>query len=232
VKVELTKSLYAEAAHRNPNGGPAQQRLHGHSYRIDLVAEGEVTSDLGWLVDFADIKRAFAPLHDRIDHGDLNEIDGLEDTRKEGLRRWILDQLQPKLPVLRDVRVVIEGDCAFRPVELPPEPVEGLPARLRFTFEAAQYLPQLPQEHPCRRLHGHSYRIEVAADDLRALRPELKEIYGLLDHTCLNEFSGLEQATCEVICQWLWKRLAPRVTDLRALAVQETDTARCIYRGP
>lgn len=231
MKVELTKTQYAEAAHRNPKGTEAQQRLHGHSYRIDLVAEGEVTSELGWLVDFGDIKRAFAPLYKQIDHGDLDAIEGLHDSTLPGLRAWIMKRLSPQLPMLKDVRVFIEGDCAFRPVELPPDAVEDLSARTRFTFEAAQYLPQLPPEHPCRRLHGHSYRVEVGAGDLAALRPHLEELYNLLDHRCLNDIPGLENATCEVIGEWLWKRFERVVNDLRVIVVQETDTARCIYRG-
>ena len=230
--VELTKSLYFDAAHRNPNGGEAQARLHGHSYRIDLVVAGDVDPKMDWLLDFADIKRAFRPLADQLDHHDLNDVEGLADPSLAGVGAWIFDRLSSELPCLKDVRVSILGDCAFKPVEVPPDDERGVPARIRFTFEAAQYLPQLPEAHPCSRLHGHSYRLEVGARALDRLMPELEAVYDALDHHCLNDVPGLEHATCEVICVWLWERLSKRVDDLAVVIVQETDTARCVYRGP
>lgn len=30
-----------------------------------------------------------------------------------------------------------------------------------YTFEAAHFLPDLPPNHKCRRMHGHSYRVEI-----------------------------------------------------------------------
>ncbi|MBN2308826.1 MAG: 6-carboxytetrahydropterin synthase, partial [Candidatus Hydrogenedentes bacterium] len=93
------------------------------------------------------------------------------------------------------------------------------------------YLPQLPPEHPCSRLHGHSYRAEVGARDIEGLRPCLAQLYEELDHRCLNDLPGLERATCEVMCRWLWERLSPDVADLTAVVVQETDTSRCAYFG-
>ncbi|HQH67975.1 MAG TPA: 6-carboxytetrahydropterin synthase, partial [Candidatus Hydrogenedentes bacterium] len=59
----------------------------------------------------------------------------------------------------------------------------------------------------------------------------LREVYELLDHTCLNEVPGLETATCEIICHWLWQRLAACPAGIRAIAVQETHSARCTYYG-
>ena len=31
-----------------------------------------------------------------------------------------------------------------------------------YTFEAAHRLPQVPQDHKCFRMHGHSFRVEVS----------------------------------------------------------------------
>lgn len=229
--VELVKSSFVEAAHRNPRGGERQQRLHGHSYRVDLVAAGEVASEIGWLIDYGDIRRVFKPLYDQLDHSVLNDLPGMDDPTVPGLRRWILELLGPNLPWLKDVRVTILGDLAFRPVMLPEDDERCLPARVRFTFEAAQRLAQLPPEHKCYSMHGHSYRVEVAAGDLERLKPALRGLYDLLDHRCLNDIPGLESATCEVICAWMWERLAKDVDDLEAIVVQETDSARCVYHG-
>jgi 6-pyruvoyltetrahydropterin/6-carboxytetrahydropterin synthase len=112
-----------------------------------------------------------------------------------------------------------------------------------FHFEAAHRLPRVPPEHKCHRLHGHSYRLEITvvgevdpstgwlvdyADIGTALEPILRNE---LDHRTLNDVPGLENATSEVLCGWLWQRLAPRLPGLAAITVHETCTARCTYRG-
>ena len=225
MQVELVKEFLAEAAHANEKG------LHGHSYRIGIVAAGEVDPTAGWLIDYGDLKAAFAPLYARLDHHYLNEVEGMTDTSLAGVRAWILERLRPRLPCLRDVRVAIAGDGAFRPVELPADPAANLPARLGFTFEAAQSLPHLPEGHPCRRLHGHTYRVEVGAGDLGRLRGPVRALYDALDHRCLDEVAGLEAATSERVCKWIWDRLAQDVDGLAVVVVQETATARCAYYG-
>ncbi|HEO72571.1 MAG TPA: hypothetical protein ENN80_15040 [Candidatus Hydrogenedentes bacterium] len=223
--VELTKELFAEAAHSNEKG------LHGHSYRIEIAVEGKTDPALGWLIDYGDIKAAVAPLHAQLDHHFLNEVDDMMDTSLAGVRAWILERLAPKLECLKDVRVSIVGDCAFRPVECPPDKAAGLPARVRFTFEAAQSLPHLAEGHPCRRLHGHTYRIGVGAENLGTLIEPLRTLYEALDHRFLNEIPGLEAATSERLCEWIWQRLSANVAGMSVVVVQETGTARCIYHG-
>ena len=225
MKVELVKEFFAEAAHANDKG------LHGHSYRISIVAAGAVDPAFGWLIDYGDIKKHFGPLYDQLDHHCLNDVEGMADTSADGVRAWIHERLAPVLPCLTGIRVAIEGDCAFRPVTLPADPAAQLPERVRFTFEAAQSLPHLPEGHPCCRLHGHTYRIEVGAAGAGGLHEPLRALYDALDHRCLNDIAGLEAATSERLCQWIWDRLAPGVPDLTMVSVQETATARCVYHG-
>ncbi len=232
MKVLLTKEFHAEAAHRNPRSAGPSARLHGHSFRIEVLAEGEIDPALGWLIDYGDIKRAVKPLLDQLDHHYLNEIEGLEDATMANIAAWLETKLAPQLPCLKGVRVSVAGDNAFSPVQLPADPERDLPPRLRFSFEAAQRLPNLPPEHPCRRLHGHSYRIEVGADDLDGLVEPLRLLYEALDHRCLNDLPDLDEATSERLCAWIWRRLVGAVADVRIVIVQETDTARCIYHGP
>lgn len=232
MKAHLTKIQFVEAAHRNPRGGPAQQRLHGHSYRIEIMAGGEIDPAVGWLVDYAELKRLFRPAHDLLDHGYLNELPGLEDdTSLPALNRWIEEMMRPLPAWFEGVRVSIAGDLAFRPVTLPPDLTQSLPLRISFSFEAAQSLPQLPEGHPCRRIHGHSYRVEAAAAVPEALIPPLTEIYETLDHHYLNDIEGLEQATCERIGRWIWTFLEARSIVPSMVMVQETPGARCLYRG-
>ena len=99
-----------EAAHRLPKVPPGHKcgRLHGHSFRVEVHVSGEVDESTGMLIDFAEIKSAFAPLHDCLDHNFLNEIPGLENPTSENLARWIWDHLQHELPLFR---VVVRETC-------------------------------------------------------------------------------------------------------------------------
>ncbi len=232
MKAHLVKELFVEAAHHNPRGGEAQRRLHGHSYRVALLAAGEPDAEIGWIVDFAELKRLISPIADRLDHALLNGISDLEnDTRVSALREWIETQIAPRPAWFEGVRVAITGDLAFAPRRLPANPMEELPERIRFTFEAAQSLPQLHEGHPCRRIHGHSYRIEAAADDLAALEPILAALYDRLDHRCLNEIPELECATVERMCAYIWAWVRERGARPTAVVVQETPSSRCVYIG-
>jgi len=109
--VEIFKEFRFEAAHRLPNA-PAEHkcsRLHGHSFRAEIYVRGPVGADSGWVMDFADIKEAFLPLQDELDHSYLNEIEGLKNPTSENLARWIWQRLHPVLPLL--ARVVIHETC-------------------------------------------------------------------------------------------------------------------------
>lgn len=100
-----------EAAHRLPNvpAGHKCARLHGHSFRIELHVSGEVDPVTGWVMDFAEVKAAFQPIYDRLDHHYLNEIEGLENPTSENLARWVWRQTKPVLPLL--AKVVIHETC-------------------------------------------------------------------------------------------------------------------------
>src|SRR5947207_15751308 len=100
--VHLSKSFTFEAAHRLPTfpEGHKCRRLHGHSFRVDVVVEGEVDPDKGYLIDYGDIKRVAEPLVGRLDHQYLNEIEGLENPTAENVAKWIFDRLKPELSLL------------------------------------------------------------------------------------------------------------------------------------
>ena len=106
-----------EAAHRLPRvpEGHKCGRLHGHSYRVEIRIRGEVDSATGMVLDFADVKTAFAPLRDRLDHHYLNEVDGLDNPTSENLARWIWTRLSPSLPLAQVVvRETCTSGCAYR----------------------------------------------------------------------------------------------------------------------
>lgn len=231
MRVVLTKTYTIEAAHRALQCGEAGRRLHGHSFRIEIAVEGEVQAGAGWLLDYGDISKAFAPLRAQLDHACLTDLDGLEDAPLPAIAAWIEQRLRPALPLLKHVRVFADTNPEFKPVRLEADPARDLPERIAFVFSAAQSLPHLPEDHPCRQLHGHTYRVEVGARDLARLEPRLRAVHAVLDHGCLNDVPGLTEATSERLCAWLWQQLAAHVDDLTVVVVQETDTARCIYYG-
>ena len=84
-------------------------RLHGHSFVLEVHLEGEVDPHTGMLVDYAEIKRAFAPLHDQLDHRFLNEVEGLDNPTSENIVRWMWERLKPSLPDLS--RLVLRETC-------------------------------------------------------------------------------------------------------------------------
>ena len=114
--------------------------------------------------------------------------------------------------------------------------------RRTFDFEAAHLLPHLPPDHKCRRLHGHSFKVEIMVGgecdptlgwliDYAEISKIFKPIWEQLDHRYLNEIPGLENPTSEVIAAWIWQRLKPSLPILNEVQVAETCTARCVYRG-
>ena len=114
--------------------------------------------------------------------------------------------------------------------------------RKSFQFEAAHLLPRLPRNHKCRRLHGHSFKVEVAVRgscdpklgwlvDYADIGAAFKPIWRRLDHRYLNEIPGLSNPTSEMLAAWIWRRLKPKLPQLFEVTVAETCTARCVYRG-
>lgn len=117
MKARLSRKFPIEAAHRLPQVPPGHkcQRLHGHSFVVEIIVEGEVDPETGWVVDYAEIKRAFSPLFEQLDHHYLNEVPGLENPTSENLARWIWTRLQPRLP-LHAIRVeeTCTSACLYR----------------------------------------------------------------------------------------------------------------------
>ncbi|HRE92420.1 MAG TPA: 6-carboxytetrahydropterin synthase QueD [Myxococcota bacterium] len=110
-----------------------------------------------------------------------------------------------------------------------------------FRLESARRLPRLPATHPCARVHGHSFVIEVelagAVDpelgwliDYNDIAAAFEPLRQALDHHLLNEVEGLENPTSEHIARWVFERLARTLPALTAVTVMETPETRAIYR--
>ena len=116
--MDIFKVFTIEAAHHLPNvpAGHKCARLHGHSFRIELHVSGEPDPTLGWVMDFAELKAAFQPVYERLDHHYLNDIEGLDNPTSERLAAWIWAQLKPRVPQLAEVVVheTCTSGCRYR----------------------------------------------------------------------------------------------------------------------
>src|SRR5437660_12580392 len=112
--MELRKTFQFEAAHLLPHLPNTHKcrRLHGHSFKVEIVIAGECDAKLGWVIDYADISKAFHSTWEMLDHNYLNDIPGLENPTSENIAIWIWKKLKPKLPLLTEV--VVPETCTAR----------------------------------------------------------------------------------------------------------------------
>jgi 6-pyruvoyltetrahydropterin/6-carboxytetrahydropterin synthase len=118
VRIELVRDYRFEAAHRLPRLPATHKchRLHGHSFMFQVALAGEVDPETGFLLDFAEVDAAVAPVLARLDHYFLNEIEGLENPTSEVLAHWLWQRLRPRLPLLVSITVAETCDarCIYR----------------------------------------------------------------------------------------------------------------------
>jgi 6-pyruvoyltetrahydropterin/6-carboxytetrahydropterin synthase len=109
--MDIFKIFQLEAAHWLPRVPPGHKcaRMHGHSFRIEVHVRGEPAADSGWIMDFAEVKAAFAPVFEQLDHRCLNDVVGLENPTSERLAVWIWDALKTALPTLS--KIVVHETC-------------------------------------------------------------------------------------------------------------------------
>lgn len=112
----------------------------------------------------------------------------------------------------------------------------------QFTFDSAHFLPNVPEGHKCREIHGHTYRLTVFVEgdpdpqlgwviDFAELKAAIEPIVKSVDHKFLNKIEGLENPTCELIAVWLWDRIKPLVPKLKKIELNETPTSGVVYEG-
>lgn len=116
-----------------------------------------------------------------------------------------------------------------------------------FRFEAAHWLPGMPEGHKCRRLHGHSFVVDVHVMgntdpetgilmDFGDIKKATAPFIDKLDHWCLNEIGEqdndplLKNPTSENLAEWFFQQLEPLIPGLYSIVVHETCTSQCEYR--
>ncbi|MBD78757.1 MAG: 6-carboxytetrahydropterin synthase QueD [Crocinitomicaceae bacterium] len=111
-----------------------------------------------------------------------------------------------------------------------------------FTFDSAHELPNVPEGHKCKNLHGHTYRLTVYLEgeideklgwvmDFNELKRVMKPLLKRMDHNYLNNLPGLENPTSEVLVRWIWNQIHPKLPLLKRLELRETPTSGVIYEG-
>ena len=111
-----------------------------------------------------------------------------------------------------------------------------------FSFDSAHFLPNVPEGHKCRELHGHTYQLTIFIEgevsekegwiiDFNVLKSAVAPVIELVDHTLLNNVDGLQNPTIELFAKWLWARIKPNLPSLSKLELKETPTSGVIYEG-
>lgn len=223
---EAARRLDGSSSDRSEGG------LHGHSFLSRVRANlpsgwGRFPGDESAALERS-LVRSVAPL----DYSLLNEH--LDTPSDENLARWI----SGRIDVPGIVRVSVRGAPTSG---IDYKPGRAVHAWRRVRFEAAHRLPNVPPGHPCGRMHGHGFDVDLRTRrsldegecrlEEAALDREWGALFRELDHSCLNDLPGLENPTSELIAAWIWGRLKPPVPSLSRVTVYETTTAGCHFDG-
>ena len=105
--MQVFKQFTFDSAHFLPNVPPGHKckEIHGHTYRLVVYIEGELDPNVGWVMDFAELKRVIDPIVKEIDHKLLNNISGLENPTCERIAVWIWDHIKPQIPLLSKIEL-------------------------------------------------------------------------------------------------------------------------------
>lgn len=100
--MQIYKEFSFDSAHFLPHvpEGHKCRNMHGHTYRLRVVIEGEPHPVFGWIMDFKELKDAVVPVIDQLDHKLINDIHGLDNPTAENITIWIWNQIRPLLPLL------------------------------------------------------------------------------------------------------------------------------------
>jgi 6-pyruvoyltetrahydropterin/6-carboxytetrahydropterin synthase len=113
----------------------------------------------------------------------------------------------------------------------------------KFSINAARRLPNLPADHVCSRLHGHTFLVELHLSgevdpdsgwviDFAELEDPAKAVMSELEHQYLNDVDGLSNPTSENLAIWIWDKVYSAVAGLSEVVVAEGADRGCRYRGP
>ena len=215
-----------EAARSLPDAADARLcGRHGHGFVVDVAARralSALTDDVS-IDAVGDLSRALQQAVHAYDYADLDTC--LADPSDEGIAAAIAAALSA-----HDLARVVVAPTPFRRVEWTPG--RGLVRAHRYAFEAAHFLPHVPEGHKCGRLHGHSFEVLIRAEaDATAIDAAWAPLRQRVSHDCLNDIPGLSNPTSECLAQWLWGQLQATLPTLHSVTVYETGRCGATYDG-
>jgi len=109
-------------------------------------------------------------------------------------------------------------------------------------FESARKLTKVPKDHPCSNLYGLAFKLEIHLEgeidystgfviDFNNIEKEFDSIRKHLDHNYLNDIEGLENPTSEILVEWIWNELKPKLEGLVKLVLWENEVSRVEFKG-
>ncbi|AUH50039.1 6-pyruvoyl tetrahydrobiopterin synthase [Chromobacterium sp. ATCC 53434] len=208
-----------EAAHHLPHVPPGHKcgRLHGHGFGVRIVADAALSGQ-------HDLARAWAPLHQRLNHRYLNDIDGLDNPTSEVLAQWLYRELHNAVPGLAwvEVRETHSAGSQFDGQRFRIWKEQRFESAMPFGADGAYT--------------GHSYlvRLMLAGDidrtmgwllDFGDVKDRFKPIYRQLDHNPLDRLPGLRRGDNAAVAEWVHAQLAPLVPELARIDLMEDEQA-------
>lgn len=96
-------------------------------------------------------------------------------------------------------------------------------------FSAAHFLPNVPKDHKCGRLHGHGFGVILFSNQHTSeeLARRWQRVLNQINGKLLNKIKGLDNPTSENLALWLFDK----IPDLSQISIQETDSAACSFDG-
>jgi 6-pyruvoyltetrahydropterin/6-carboxytetrahydropterin synthase len=112
----------------------------------------------------------------------------------------------------------------------------------QFTFDSAHFLPYVAEDHKCRQMHGHTYKLTIYMTaepdeqlgwvmDFADVKKVMTPILDIVDHKTLNNVPGLENPTCELLAKWLWDKIKQEIPILSKIELYETPKSGVVYEG-
>ena len=222
-----------QAAHQLPRvpQGHKCGRMHGHGFEAILHANHALGSRaIG--INYDDIDKIWAPIHQRVNYRCLNDIPGLENPTSENLAAWIFSKIKPVFPELSWVTVFETGSCGAN--------FDGSRYRIwkEFSIDSAVQFTRAPPGSERYRLHGHTYTLRLHLEapldavmgwtvDYGDVKAIFDPIYRSLDHHLINELPGLDDGDVVSLATWIFTKARAGLPALYRIDLHETPGTGC-----
>jgi len=201
--------------------------LHGHSFKAKIRWESDNYDD------YSEGDQKLAKYLAEINYSYLNKV--INNPTDLNIAKWLADkeyssqklELGVQSTDNQGVDMIVDGQYY---------------AWKAYWIHAAHQLPYVPDGHKCKNMHGHNFKICVylkgSIDDSNMCQKyhwkidlAWKKLENILNYSCLNQISGLENPTSEILARWVWRKIALDLENLDRVIVFETATSGAVYDG-